>query len=1132
MAETSNLMANYITERHEVNPAYHHNVKENETEESLSHYILSTTGNGTLTGRMKDEGLNSCVPIESCESKTGALRQDIKRRPDIRISQYHDRESNYYQHHNLQEDCRTESVHNIHYQNRDSQCPQYNLPKRFTDDDVFKIDEQQEIEDYKNNNTPYKEPKEFQTYSDLRDDSKISQGTEKLIVPNDSFSNQQHKRVPAKDRVSGEGHLYEIPFQDRISVVDDSSRNHDELKTRNEILIRNKAFPTIIQVHGDESVFSSSCFINDGYASAEMIQSVHNTKPKHAQRTSTITNQQDRSDFVEVENSQAIGQTIMSSRSAHDKVDAYNDVQTAYVDEGKGVHFAYNQREYKQTEVGHFKAGLQERLPFSKSPIGTAIRNELRQDAEMQVRNNSGYSLKKSNLVYDMQYRRISPSPLILRTNYDRGDGQTSDSKTENLGFALQDPPRKIKRQLSIEFERRGTFIPSEEDTVNSLTPSQEPGTSKRLKSSTYQNLQQTSSVLSDSHYKNVPQTANVPSSSRFLNHETSTLSSSPHNQNLQQTSNVPSSPHYQNHPISTVASSPYYSNHTTSTLSSSPHNQNLQQNLNVPQSPHIRTSSVIKTPSLKSKEENIFVFPDTATRPNSHEYRFHVSPHDSNDRLQRTEKEYLYNRTASTMSSEPYRPPSVTPQKGYNLLARSSADQGFYFGQKVSPEKRGPLRSQSNIEDQSPSKLSIAELDKIHLLRSISLPVSEHDQRFINRSMDRQESGYHFSHDTAARRQLFRENNHRFESIQHPHTHTYNCCSTFSRRQPLNGDINERCQGDIDMTIQCTGIVRECQDLSQQLKYLNHTQHHNRHCECKRVEDDVLQLALDAYRKIPKECYTQTEQRQRDKELNETNYMVLEAIKVALRMKQLCSHGRSVSRIYNGSVVIRLNCPTLNSLEDLWLKFKSGELQTLINNIFITPSILLKNNAKFINLGVTILKDEYRVCQAELASSFSNATVISPSKNASPFKRSPDRRAAKSAEDLLRIPDSPKANMTKTRSSSTPILLCHSPLDSPMENCSPNTSSKRERKFSFGDQSRRAFQDLNSPRSPNLFNLEEIRQIVESPLFDQDEDDQENISASFQSRGSNSRHGSPYSPLVSPKSPHCSPLSPRYSPR
>ncbi|KAK6178403.1 hypothetical protein SNE40_013197 [Patella caerulea] len=263
--------------------------------------------------------------------------------------------------------------------------------------------------------------------------------------------------------------------------------------------------------------------------------------------------------------------------------------------------------------------------------------------------------------------------------------------------------------------------------------------------------------------------------------------------------------------------------------------------------------------------------------------------------------------------------------------------------------------------------------------------------------------------------------------------------------------------------------------------------------------------MAFDAYKKVPKTCKNEKEELENRTQLAETNKIVADAMHVVVRLQELCGHGRSVKNICNGSVIIRMNCSTLASLEDLWMKYLSGELLGLIYKMFISPDFLKKFQAKFVFLRVTVLKSEYEMCQQELGSGLAVETPTSKQKvkqlKTSPLKRSPGKRVFKSADDLLSIPMSPMSAF-KTKSSSTPVLMSHSPQNSPN---SPRTYHRRERQFSFssvGDQSpRRVFQEINtpSPRSPGKkFNLDDLLQFID----DSTEDDQENVSSSMQTPG------------------------------
>ncbi|XP_050399400.1 uncharacterized protein LOC126816702 [Patella vulgata] len=583
-------------------------------------------------------------------------------------------------------------------------------------------------------------------------------------------------------------------------------------------------------------------------------------------------------------------------------------------------------------------------------------------------------------------------------------------------------------------------------------------------------------------------------------------------------------------------------------------------------QSPHIRKSSVIKTPTKKAG--HVFVFPEIAnTSQQQMDYRFEVNSNhvptfgvamDNKNDSSTTPSEPFnmhgpYRLENGRIPESMHHSPLRTPTKCPHCVQMSSRG---YHNQSISPEKRRPLRSQSNIEE-SPSKRSEEEMAAIKYNRSISQPVHHNDgcynivHNHQIRAADFEKMGEEYDVNDLVCKQIPRDQLQRnaryktdveelmpeeYDLLVIPRTS--NDLRSWSRRNsprvpkpvsiPLSNSCSndrQRAPGDIEIKIQCSDVAKQCKDVRNRLQHLNRATDNN--CECNRIENEILQMAFDAYKKV--ENRTQ---------LAETNKSIADAMHLVVRLQELCGHGRTVKNICNGSVIIRMNCSTLTSLEDLWMKYLSGELLGLIYKMFISPEFLEKCQAKFIFLRVTVLKSEYEICQQELGCGLAVETPTPKREvkqiKTSPLKRSPDKRVFKSADDLLSIPLSPKSAF-KTISSSTPVLMRHSPQNSPN---SPRTYYRRERQFSFSsvdDQSpRRVFQEINtpSPRSPGKkFNLDDLLQFIDDSI----EDDQENVSSNMQSPGA--RHKQVLSPDTRYTASSTYPLSPtknspRHSPR
>ena len=61
--------------------------------------------------------------------------------------------------------------------------------------------------------------------------------------------------------------------------------------------------------------------------------------------------------------------------------------------------------------------------------------------------------------------------------------------------------------------------------------------------------------------------------------------------------------------------------------------------------------------------------------------------------------------------------------------------------------------------------------------------------------------------------------------------------------------------------------------------------------------------------------------------ELRQTNDVIMDSLEVASSVRRLCRHGRAVTRVLPGSVLLRLRCPRLTSLDDLTDMHQTGEL-------------------------------------------------------------------------------------------------------------------------------------------------------------------------------------------------------------
>ncbi|KAK6178402.1 hypothetical protein SNE40_013196 [Patella caerulea] len=160
-------------------------------------------------------------------------------------------------------------------------------------------------------------------------------------------------------------------------------------------------------------------------------------------------------------------------------------------------------------------------------------------------------------------------------------------------------------------------------------------------------------------------------------------------------------------------------------------------------QSPHIRKSSVIKTPTKKAG--HVFVFPEIAnTSQRQIDYRFEVNNNhvpafgvpmaNKNDSSTTTSEPFnvhgLYHSDKGRISEPMHHSPLCTPTMCPHRTQTAPMISHGYHNQFIPPEKRRPLRSQSNIEE-SPNKRSEEEMVAIKYNRSISQPIHHTDRGY-----------------------------------------------------------------------------------------------------------------------------------------------------------------------------------------------------------------------------------------------------------------------------------------------------------------------------------------------------------------------------------------------------------------
>lgn len=158
------------------------------------------------------------------------------------------------------------------------------------------------------------------------------------------------------------------------------------------------------------------------------------------------------------------------------------------------------------------------------------------------------------------------------------------------------------------------------------------------------------------------------------------------------------------------------------------------------------------------------------------------------------------------------------------------------------------------------------------------------------------------------------------------------------------------------------------CEEFQEKNRHLQEHfkefQHSGKNCKCASVENEILLMARDAYRKI--RCTDDSKQtlEQFDHEVQVTNNSIYDAMEILCSIKCLCKYGRLIDDIYPGSVIFTINCPTLKSLDDLWSRYTSKEIESNFRKDF---NGLKKKYAFDFLLAVHISTEDYMQCRTEL---------------------------------------------------------------------------------------------------------------------------------------------------------------------
>ena len=74
-----------------------------------------------------------------------------------------------------------------------------------------------------------------------------------------------------------------------------------------------------------------------------------------------------------------------------------------------------------------------------------------------------------------------------------------------------------------------------------------------------------------------------------------------------------------------------------------------------------------------------------------------------------------------------------------------------------------------------------------------------------------------------------------------------------------------------------------------------------------------------------------------------------------------------SVKSVQRGSLIITVECPTLESLERLWNDYQSGCLNGIAERFLVTDELKRKLGLDHVRLRITIEEENYLICKKAL---------------------------------------------------------------------------------------------------------------------------------------------------------------------
>ena len=172
-------------------------------------------------------------------------------------------------------------------------------------------------------------------------------------------------------------------------------------------------------------------------------------------------------------------------------------------------------------------------------------------------------------------------------------------------------------------------------------------------------------------------------------------------------------------------------------------------------------------------------------------------------------------------------------------------------------------------------------------------------------------------------------------------------------------------------MRISCEGITEKVRQAKEILKDLDHN---TEECKCTLIEQEILTMTNEAFARIRRMDATKESFLQFSKELTEANTNVYKSLEILCGIKCMCKYGRTLDEIYSGSIVFRFNCPNIYALDDLWESYKSGDLEKLIKETFVTKELKDKYNVDDIKLKVTLSWEEFKKCKKDLGKIFKSS--------------------------------------------------------------------------------------------------------------------------------------------------------------